>query len=279
LLLTDLEKIGTGSSGNVFSGILKSTCERVAIKVVATQNEQILNGVENEVAMLSTTHHPNVVALYNVYLWEDSLFLFLEFMDGGSLTDISQHPSLNESHVSYICKEIIEALTALHKMQRIHRDIKSDNVLLDKNGSVKLADFGYCAELNENATRRNSVVGTPYWMAPELIRGKEYGVLVDVWSLGILLIEMTDGKPPYLEEPPLRALFLIATSGSPTVKDKDRWSPLLIEFLEKCVAVDSDQRSSSEQLLTHPFIATACEKEDIAQLVMRVRSDDKDYLE
>jgi len=136
-------------------------------------------------------------------------------------------------------------------------------------GLVKLADFGYCAQLTEKANKRNSVVGTPYWMAPELIRGMDYDTGVDIWSLGIAAIEMAEGEPPYLEYPPLRALFLIATSGSPSLKQPEKWSNNFKDFMAHSLEVNTTSRSTAEELLKHPFIKSACSYTDLGYLIQK----------
>merc|ERR1711879_776877 len=136
---------------------------------------------------------------------------------------------------------------------------------------IKLADFGYCAQLTETVDKRNSVVGTPYWMAPELIKGMEYGTSVDVWSLGIAAIEMADGDPPYLDFPPLRALFLIATQGSPSLKDPEQWSVLFRDFLSRCLEQDVAKRATATELLSHPFLEIACPKESLTPYIIKAK--------
>lgn len=142
---------------------------------------------------------------HGLFSFSSSVQMAMEYMDGGSLTQALASCKLDEGHMARITHEVLTALQYLHTLQRIHRDIKSDNILLSSTGEVKLADFGYCAQLSESM-KRNSVVGTPYWMAPELIRGLDYGVKVDIWSTGIALIEMAEGEPPYMDLPPLAVL-------------------------------------------------------------------------
>ena len=158
-------------------------------------------------------------------------------------------------------------LAFLHSQGYIHRDIKSDNILMNSKGEVKLADFGYCAKLTQEKAKRTSVVGTPYWMAPELVRGQEYGVKVDIWSMGILAIEMIDGEPPYIDYPPIRALFLIATNGTPEIKNPERLSPQFRDFLMRCLTVDVDARAAADELCRHEFMSYASTNEELIPLV------------
>jgi p21-activated kinase 1 len=174
----------------------------------------------------------------------------MEYIHGGPLTEVlGPTIAFPEPCIAYVCKQILMGLAFLHRQHRLHRDIKSDNVLVDFNGAVKIADFGFAAGLTEEQDKRKSVVGTPYWMAPELIRGLEYDAKVDVWSLGITAIEMAEGEPPHLHEPPLRALLLITTQGTPAMREPERWSTRFRHFLKCALNVEPAKRASSEQLL------------------------------
>ncbi len=193
---------------------------------------------------------------------------------------------LKEPQIALLCKETLKSLAFLHSQHRVHRDIKSDNVLLGLNGEIKLSDFGFAAQLTEEIDKRKSVVGechtnvfpswfshafliagTPYWMAPEIIRGQDYGVKVDLWSLGIMAIEMAEGEPPLIDEPPLRALLLIVTRGAPTLKEPHLWSDEFKDFLARCLDTDAKTRASSEELLQHPFIKLACTTKELVPVI------------
>lgn len=243
----DLRKVGEGASGTVFLGIDKRTRQRVAVKQVAMAE---LANLRNEIALQAMSIHPNIVSYINTYAKDDVLWVVMEYIDGGPLTEVLG-PSIAfpEPCIAYVCKAMLQGLAFLHRQHRLHRDIKSDNILVDFNGAVKIADFGFAAGLTAEQDKRKSVVGTPYWMAPELIRGMEYDAKVDVWSLGITAIELADGEPPHLNEPPLRALFLVTTQGSPGLQQPERWSSKFRHFLRCSLAVDPAKRASSEQLL------------------------------
>eukprot|EP01126_Amoeba_proteus_P063062 TRINITY_DN864_c0_g1_i10.p1 TRINITY_DN864_c0_g1~~TRINITY_DN864_c0_g1_i10.p1 ORF type:complete len:188 (-),score=42.97 TRINITY_DN864_c0_g1_i10:776-1339(-) len=163
-----------------------------------------------EITMMKTLSHPNIVKYIDSYIVEKKLWVVMEFMGGGSLTDILElfpHLQMSESEIAQIMLESLKALEYIHRMHRIHRDIKSDNILLDTTGSVKLADFGYTVQLTEAKNKRSTTIGTPYWEAPEVITGDPYDSKVDIWSLGIMAIEMAEGEPPYMDLPPLTVCF------------------------------------------------------------------------
>jgi hypothetical protein len=272
-LFKGMKKVGEGSSGTVFSGRHHETNDKVAIKIIPykEQTKKEAEAIRNEIFMQKTTPHECVVQYKGAFLQDSQLWIVMEYLNGGSLAEVVSICKMSEPQIAAVCKEILKALKYIHSLRRIHRDIKSDNILLGSNGVVKLADFGYCAQLTENTAKRNSVVGTPYWMAPELIRGQEYSTSVDIWSLGIATLEMAEGEPPYMEFPPLRALFLIATSGSPGVKEPSKWSDSFKDFLQVCMAIDPDERQTADELLKHPFLKCACPPKNLVPLIKKTK--------
>ena len=269
VVFVDLVKIGEGAAGEVFLATSKKDGRRVAIKIMQL-NEESLPLVVTEIDIMRSSKHPNVVEYIESYVVDDQLWVVMEYMGGGCLTEIlDQYPRvvMTEPQMAHVAKETLECLVYIHHMHRIHRDIKSDNLLLGSDGSVKVADFGYAAQLTRKQQKRNTVVGTPYWMAPELIRGYDYGTKVDVWSLGVMMIEMAEREPPYMDLPPLRALFLITTKEFPGLKEPERWSSQFADFVGQCLRKDTGDRPEAQELLQHPFLNRACTPGDFIKLI------------
>mmetsp|Transcript_30317 Transcript_30317/g.84725 ORF Transcript_30317/g.84725 Transcript_30317/m.84725 type:complete len:501 (+) Transcript_30317:50-1552(+) len=256
----DMKRIGEGAAGEVFSAMDTTTGQKVAVKKMALNGES-LKLLITEISIMKSSHHDNIVNYMDSYIVDDQLWVVMEYMGGGCLTEVLEqfdHVKMTEGQIALCCVETLKALLYIHSLHRIHRDIKSDNILLNDKGEVKVADFGYAAQLTQQQQKRNTVVGTPYWMAPELIRGHDYGIKVDIWSLGIMVMEMAEGEPPYMEFPPLRALFLITTKGIPDLKEPQKWSPEFRDFVSKCLIKEVDERPDAGQLLQHPFLQKAC---------------------
>jgi serine/threonine protein kinase len=273
-LYKNYKKIGEGAAGEVFVATNVKTNELVAIKKMPINADNI-KLLCTEIDIMRDSHHPNIVDYIDSFIVDDNqLWVVMEFMDGGCLTDVLEQFAsikLTEPQIARVCAETLKSLTYIHGKHRIHRDIKSDNILLNTKGEVKIADFGYAAQLTEQQKKRNTVVGTPYWMAPELIRGHDYGVKVDIWSLGIMLMELAEGEPPYMEFPPLRALFLITTKGIPPLKDTEKWSPEFRDFYDKCLDKDVEKRPTADELLKHPFLQTACTAGELGPSVAQAK--------
>jgi len=255
-LFTDLQFIDEGCFGKVYKANYKKMNVQVAIKAIPLTNKVRMSDLLQEIAIMAELQHENITSYIGTYKSGYEVWIVMEFMDGGKLTDLVFETSFSEPQIASICFEALKGLDFIHKNGRIHRDIKSDNMLINSKGELKLADFGFCCS---DTVKHRSVVGTPYWMAPEVVKGEEYGAKVDVWSLAIMAIELVDGDPPYMDESPVRALFLITQNPPPTVKDPSIISPEFADFLSKCLQKEPDQRWSCAELLDHPFMKTKCD--------------------
>ncbi|XP_064615647.1 misshapen-like kinase 1 isoform X2 [Liolophura sinensis] len=262
-----IEVVGNGTYGQVYKGRHTKTGQLAAIKVMSvTEDEE--EEIKLEINVLKKySHHRNIATYYGAFIKksppgkDDQLWLVMEFCGAGSVTDLvkaTKGNCLKEEWIAYICREILRGLAHLHANKVIHRDIKGQNVLLTDNAEVKLVDFGVSAQLDKTIGRRNTFIGTPYWMAPEVIACDEnpdatYDNRSDLWSLGITAIEMAEGKPPLCDMHPMRALFLIPRNPPPRLKSS-KWSPKFHSFVEACLIKDYTSRPNTEQLLKHQFI-------------------------
>ena len=268
----NLVKIGQGASGGVFlAHNADDASSTVAIKQMNLEQQPKKELIINEILVMKSSKHQNIVNYIDSFVHRGDLWVVMEYMEGGSLTEIVTYSVMTEGQIAAVCRETLKGLKFLHSKGVIHRDIKSDNILLNVDGNIKMTDFGFCAQLNEINLKRTTMVGTPYWMAPEVVSRKEYGPKVDIWSLGIMVIEMIEGEPPYLNETPLRALYLIATNGTPKLHEPEALSHTIKRFLSLCLLVDYNKRASAEHLLSDKFILQADHVSSLAPLVKIAR--------
>ena len=249
LIYKKTKRIGQGASGSVYLANHLQTAAKVAVKQMDLAKQSRLDLIVNEIMIMKESHHGNIVNFLDSFLVRGDLWVVMEYMEGGALTDVIENNTMTEAQIATVCLETAKGLDHLHSQNIIHRDIKSDNVLLNFAGQVKISDFGYCAKLTDQRNKRATMVGTPYWMAPEIVKQKEYGAKVDIWSLGIMAIEMIENEPPYLDEEPLKALYLIATNGTPSLKNPDNLSRELKSYLAVCLCVDVKSRATASELL------------------------------
>lgn len=265
-------EVGRGASGTVYSAIDNKTNEKVAVKQMLLSRQPKKEIVVNEILLMQMATHPAIVNYKDSFLHEEALWVVMEYIDGVDLTQVLTANDLTEPQIARICYETLSALEHLHSKDVVHRDIKSDNVMVSiTDGRVVLTDFGFGAQLTKEQDKRKSVVGTTYWMAPEVIKSEYYDHKIDVWSLGVMALEMIEKEPPYMNMPPMRALFSIVKHGLPDFQYPDRMSAEFQDFIKKCTIRDQTERPSSRELLEHPFLSFACPLDELIPLTVYAR--------
>ncbi|RMD43719.1 hypothetical protein DV735_g1468, partial [Chaetothyriales sp. CBS 134920] len=272
-----LEELGSGSFGVVYKAIEKATGQIVAIKHVDLESsEEDLSDIISELAVLSScTSSPYVTQYKRAFLRRQTLWIVMEYLGGGSCADLLKPPphALSEAHIAIIVKELLHGLAYLHSEGKLHRDIKAANVLLGMDGRVKLADFGVAAQLVGLKSVRNTFVGTPFWMAPEVIQQEGHDVKADIWSLGITAIELATGEPPHANVHPMKVLFLIPKQPPPRLEGS-QWSREFKDFVALCLTKESERRPTAKELLRHKFVRSAGKVEGLQELIQRKQEYD-----
>ncbi|XP_074687311.1 STE20-like serine/threonine-protein kinase isoform X1 [Strix aluco] len=272
-------ELGDGAFGKVFKAQNKETKVLAAAKVIDTKSEEELEDYMVEIDILASCDHPNIVKLLDAFYYENNLWILIEFCAGGAVDAVMlelERP-LTEPQIKVVCRQTLEALNYLHENKIIHRDLKAGNILFTLDGDIKLADFGVSAKNTRTIQRRDSFIGTPYWMAPEVVmcetsKDRPYDYKADIWSLGITLIEMAQIEPPHHELNPMRVLLKIAKSDPPTLAQPSKWSSDFKDFLKKCLEKNVDARWSATQLLQHPFVTVTSNK-PIRELIAEAKAE------
>ncbi|XP_077093168.1 STE20-like serine/threonine-protein kinase isoform X4 [Siphateles boraxobius] len=273
-------ELGDGAFGKVYKAQNKETGILAAAKVIDTKTEEELEDYMVEIEILASCDHHYIVKLLDAFYYESKLWIFIEFCAGGAVDAVMlelERP-LTEPQIRVVCKQTLEALVYLHENKIIHRDLKAGNILFTSDGDIKLADFGVSAKNTKTLQRRDSFIGTPYWMAPEVVmcetsKDRPYDYKADIWSLGVTLIELAQIEPPNHEMNPMRVLLKIAKSEPPTLAAPSRWSPEFSDFLRKALDKNVDNRLSALQLLQHPFVSNVEDSKPLRELIAEAKAE------
>ncbi|KAF5301527.1 hypothetical protein FQR65_LT08831 [Abscondita terminalis] len=275
-----LGELGDGAYGKVYKAQHKHNGQLAAAKMCRLDGDEDLSDFMIEIDILSECKHPNVVELIEAFQKDQQLWMLIEYCDGGAVDSIMTEleKPLNELQIAYVCQNMCKGLLFLHKTHIIHRDLKAGNVLLTMAGGVKLADFGVSAKNKSTLQKHDTFIGTPYWMAPEVVlcetfRDNPYDYKVDIWSMGITLIEFAQMEPPNHEMSPMRVLLKIQKSDPPKLEQPSKWSKEFVDFIAKALIKDPQKRPTCEELLKHPFISCTLDSKPIRDLLLEYKAE------
>lgn len=262
-----VEKLGEGSYGSVWKATHTKTGTVTAIKRVPVEND--LDEILNEIKIMKQCRSPYIISYYGSYFKDNELWIVMEYCGAGSVSDLMRitGKTLTEDQISVVLRDALKGLEYLHSVRKIHRDIKAGNILLNDKGEGKLADFGVSGQLSDTMAKRQTVIGTPFWMAPEVIQEIGYDYKADLWSLGITGIEMAEGKPPYSNIHPMRAIFMIPSRPPPKLSEPDKWSKDFNEFLSRCLIKNPEHRPTATELLQDHFISRTVNASVLSPLI------------
>ncbi|XP_078484657.1 serine/threonine-protein kinase 10 isoform X4 [Ciona intestinalis] len=273
-------ELGDGAFGVVYKARHKVDGRLAAAKIIECRAEEDLEDFAVEINILASCNHQNIVKLLDAFYFEMNLWVLIEFCDGGALDSImlELERGLEERQIQVVCKKTCHALQYLHQNKIIHRDLKAGNVLLSMDGEVKLADFGVSALNTRTMQKRDTFIGTPYWMAPEVVmcetfKDTPYNYSADIWSLGITLIELAQTEPPNHDLNPVRVLLRVAKSEPPTLDIPSRWSKEFSSFISRCLVKDPTKRASLPELLNHPFLTNISSPQPLVKLIAEAKAD------
>ena len=251
-----IELIGQGNYGRVYKVIHKKTGKIYSAKIAYIEKTNEIESFKKEINILSQCNNQYIVHYYGSYIKGHQIWIILEFCDGGSLYELIKilPRNLNEEEIASLIYMILKGLLFLHENKKIHRDVKSENILLTHEGIAKLADFGVSTQLMHSFSKKITKIGTPFYMSPEVIMQNKYDYKCDIWSLGITSIEMAEGEPPFSKVKGYWVLKKIITHPPKGLKNKEKWSKEFNDFVEKCLIYEPEKRPSAKELLEHPFI-------------------------
>uniref|UniRef100_A0A673AIY3 non-specific serine/threonine protein kinase n=1 Tax=Sphaeramia orbicularis TaxID=375764 RepID=A0A673AIY3_9TELE len=279
-------ELGDGAFGKVYKARNKETGVLAAAKVIETKCEEELEDYMVEIDILAKCNHRFIVKLLDAFYHDNKLWIMIEFCPGGAVdaTMLELDRGLTEPQIKVVCRQMLEGLVYLHSMKIIHRDLKAGNILLMLDGDIKLADFGVSAKNTKTLQRRDSFIGTPYWMAPEVVmcetmKDAPYDYKADIWSLGITLIELAQIEPPHHELNPMRVLLKIAKSEPPTLEQPQKWSQEFKDFLRKALDKNPETRPSAAQLIEHPFVRSVTSNRPLRELVAEAKAEVMEEIE